>query len=297
MSSFLTIEEAIEIFEMSIYNQNLSDGTIYEYMKELKKLQEFLDEKDVRHLEEVKTIDIERYFALMVRRNVKANTRNRTRSVLNSFFENMKKRGELKNNPIDAISSIKIKETELKENPPLSSKEIEKMKENMLKKSRYPEKNVAIVDLLGICGLRVGELVQQKWEDLDEKERSLQVKGKGGKIRYVPIFDDIYENLMKLKKSQPNDCEYIINYKNENKPVSTRSVFDTIERYAKMSKLKDTVGCHTLRASSATNFLLADVNVKFIQMLLGHSDISTTSRYLRPMDKEMEKALKSAKLK
>lgn len=294
LSTYLKIKEAIEIYEMNIYNENFSESSILEYLKELRAFEAFLEERSITHLDEIRIIDAEMYFAELIKKGNSANTRSRTKSVLNSFFEVLEKRDAIAKNPMDVINTIKVKESELKDNPPLTKLEFKRFKRAMEKHSRMPEKNLAIAHLLGICGLRVGELIQLKWDDLDKSDKSLKVRGKGGKTRYVPVFDDVFNNLLKLQKKQPKGCEYIINYKNENRPVSTRSVFDTVERYAKKANLKETVGCHTLRATSATHFLISGVNVKYIQMLLGHSDITTTSRYLRPMDEEMANALKQA---
>jgi len=292
--SELRFEEGIELYTVSLYNQNLGETTISDYTEELERFKDFLLEHSREYIDEIETFDIERYFALMVKNGNAPNTRNKKRSVLNGFFEYLTRRRVIEENPVSSIHSVKVRDTDVNVAQPLNRQEINKLKETIRKKSRFPEKNIAIIDLLGNCGLRVEELTGVLWSDINKEESSLLVRGKGGKIRYVPIFNDVMKNLNELRKKQPKVCDYVINYKNKNRGVSTRSIFDTVKRYVRESGLDESVGCHTLRSSAATNFLTSGVNVKYIQMLLGHSDISTTSRYLRPMDEEMAKALEEA---
>lgn len=149
-----------------------------------------------------------------------------------------------------------------------------------LLQSYFNLKHKCLVSLMYSCGLRVSEVVGLKIGDLDFEERTIHIHaGKGFKDRYVNL-DISLENSLKV----------IIENRNVNDPVfsnpqgrnlSIRSIQEMIKRGCHSAGISKNVSPHTLRHSFATHLLRRGVNIRHIQLLMGHSSITTTSKYLQ----------------
>ena len=146
------------------------------------------------------------------------------------------------------------------------------------------QRNKAIIEVLFSCGLRVSELVNLKFADVFEEERFLRIIGKGSKERLVPISGQalhemklwlLDRNMMKIK---PGEEEYV--FLNRRGAHLTRTmILIMIKQYAKDAGINKTVSPHTLRHSFATALMQGGANLRAIQEMLGHENISTTQIY------------------
>ncbi len=121
-------------------------------------------------------------------------------------------------------------------------------------------------------GLRVSEASKAKYKDLDKAKRSLLVERKGGKIEWIVLPTKIFELIYFISKSKSDI------YLKQEKPLNTRTVYGWVSKRG-LLHLQKKIGPHSLRHSFATHLLRSGVNLRSIQELLGHKNISTTEKY------------------
>ena len=147
------------------------------------------------------------------------------------------------------------------------------------------ERNRAILETLYGCGLRVSELIGLKISDLHFREGIISVTGKGNKQRLVPIGGSaekqilIYKDQVRIHMPIDKKSEDILFLNRRGKKMSRQMVFVIIKNLAEKIGLKKTISPHTFRHSFATHLLQRGVNLRVIQELLGHSNLSTTEKY------------------
>lgn len=139
-------------------------------------------------------------------------------------------------------------------------------------------RNKVILALLYSSGLRISELVSLKVNDVDPDDRTIRIRGKGEKDRIV-LFDEVTKNLMKdYINLIAKDGDYLF-LNRFGKPITPRYVQMMIKKYAALAGIKKKVTPHILRHSFATHLLKNGVDIRAIQQLLGHSNLSTTQIY------------------
>ena len=155
-------------------------------------------------------------------------------------------------------------------------------------------KTLVILDLN--TGLRLSELIDLRWKDINLTTGQLKVvQGKGNKDRMLWIDDDTIEVLKdwRIKQSDKlGECEYVFNTASK-KQLDSRGIRRMIEEYSIKAGITKHVTPHTLRHSYATDLLRATNNIIKVQKALGHSDISTTMIYTHIVDDEFENDLKT----
>lgn len=263
--------------------RNMSDNTIQSYLYDIKKLESFIsNNKTGKNPTELSEHEV-REFIFFISKDVKSRTQARIISGIKKFFDFLLIENLINNNPVDNIETPK-----LGINLPntLSLDEIDKIISNINLKSKTGKRNIAIVELLYSCGLRVSELIELKISDLFFKESLIKVTGKGNKERFVPIS----------KLAQKYIFEYINNsrnIKNINKghedtlflnergsKLSRVMIFIIIKKLKNLAGISKKIGPHTLRHSFATHLLQNGADLITIQKMMGHESITTTERYL-----------------
>ncbi len=204
-------------------------------------------------------------------------------SSLRSFFVFLKRRGIVESSPVEYL---KCPKRERRLPVFLTEKEVERLLEN----GPDTEKPVGVRDrtmleLLYGSGLRISELVGLKMRDLDMKRGILKISGKGGKVRFVPIS---YKSILWLGKYMNEarplllkgvDSEFIF-VGRSGRPLSRQFVWKMIKKYGvKVGIPSSRLFPHVLRHSFATHLLQRGADLRTIQLLLGHSSISTTEVY------------------
>ncbi|MFT4311264.1 MAG: tyrosine-type recombinase/integrase, partial [Candidatus Woesearchaeota archaeon] len=149
------------------------------------------------------------------------------------------------------------------------------------------KKSKLIIKMLYSSGLRVSELVNLKWNDIEFDQNSGWVRsGKGSKDRLI-IFS---ENLLEELKSFRNSSEYV--FEGRNGPLTTKNIQNIVRTTAKRAKINKKVTPHTLRHSFATHLLENGTDIRIIQDLLGHSNLQTTQIYTH-ISSEQKKKIKN----
>lgn len=152
-------------------------------------------------------------------------------------------------------------------------------------------KHKALLSLIYSCGLRVGEALSLKINDLDSDRMLISVRnGKGEKDRMVPLASNVL-NLLRTYYKQYQPSDYLFNGA-EKGPYSATSIRNVLKRAVYKSYIKKNVTPHTLRHSYATHLLEKGTDLRYIQVILGHSSVKTTEIYTHVSTKNLQ-AIKS----
>lgn len=175
----------------------------------------------------------------------------------------------------------------------LSIEQVDSLLDSIDKTSLSGKRDDALFELVYSCGLRISEVCTLKLANLHLEERLILVHGKGDKERLVPFGDRAYEKiLVYLNEVRPeivkgrNVAEVFVNYRGE--PISRKGVWKRFKELEALSGVEAKV--HTLRHSFATHLLQGGADLRSVQELLGHSDLSTTTIYTHVTDKQLEEA-------
>lgn len=298
-----TFSDHISLFVDYLRSGNKSEVTIKQYKSEVEKFIRFLQDKSIVQENHVQLIHIDAYRSMLLKTNKNQSIAKKL-SILKSFFWFLQSRGIIEKNVMSGLESVKIKQVDRKKKDALDVEEafqlIEKTRE--WSSNKYKKRNVLLVSILLFCGLRVSELCQLTWDQVDLKNKTLYINGKGGKVREVPL-DSFLIELFKDYKIAKKDRSIFVFASNDAKKkmseeehISQRTVHDLIKRYVKKAKIKKNIGCHALRRSAATILLSSGVNLRSIQLFLGHSNIATTTLYLNPDKEEVKREIRDKNL-
>ena len=226
----------------------------------------------------------------------KINSRSQARllSSLKSFFNYLIFEGYNKVSPMELIESPKI----ISKLPDvLSIKEIKILINNSEKNKDFGIRNSAIIETLYGSGLRVSELINLKLSDIQYDEKLLLIHGKGNKQRLVPLgsicelkINNYVDNIRNLKKIKKNSNDIVFLNRNGGK-LSRAMIFNIVKEAQRKSNIKKTISPHTLRHSFATHLLENGADLRSIQIMMGHENITTTEVYTHLDTKHLSKTL------
>jgi len=215
-------------------------------------------------------------------------------SAVRSFFLFLEKRGLRRGNPAVDILTPKLE----KYLPTyLSVDDVFRLLENREQKKPLDLRNLAILEVLYSCGIRASELEGLNLSSIDFDERLMSVIGKGNKERIVPIGRKALEtvrnylvaiqNLRKKTGGLSQDAPLFLNFRGGR--LSTRSIGRILKKYAIASGLSPEISPHSMRHSFATHLLDGGADLRSVQELLGHKNLSTTQKYTHvSLDRLME---------
>ena len=276
------IEEFIDYLR---FEKKYSENTISSYKRDLNKINSYL-KKDFIKLTKA---DIQKYIQNLSK-NESSNTISRTISSLKSFYKFLEINKYTNTNPLTTIISPK---TARKLPKVLSEEEVNKLLDINLNND-FDYRNKAMLELMYSSGLRVSELINLTVNDVDLKNSLIRIFGKGSKERIVPLNDYATEALNnyilyhrpKLFKQKESNYLFLNNHGNQ---MTRQGFFKTLKKIAKEKGIKSELSPHTLRHSFATHLLKYGADLRSIQELLGHSDISTTQIYTHITNEMLEK--------
>lgn len=287
------IRQFLEYLEIE---KNRSIKTIENYRHYLKRFLEFSKIKDPEEI----TNDLIRRYRLYLNRLIITNSKkNASFSKLTQNYHLIALRGFLKYLAKRNIKSLAAEQIELAK---VSRREIEFLEqEELLRLIEAPKgkgfinlRDRAILELLFSTGLRVSELCNLNRDDINLKKGEFAVKGKGNKIRVV-FLSERAKNALKQyleKRTDINDALFIRKKKQKNEKENLRLTPRTIQRlikkYAARAGIPKKITPHTIRHSFATDLLRSGADLRSVQALLGHSNISTTQIYTHYTDKTLK---------
>lgn len=291
MRSIDSIPAVIDAYEAYlILERGLSDNTREAYVRDVGKLVRYLETEKVT-LREVTTDTLRAFAADLFDLGISPRTQARIVSGIKSFFRFMKLEGYLDSNP-----SLLLESPALRRHLPevLRVDEIDAMIGAIDMEKAEGQRNRAIMETLYGCGLRVSELINLEISKLYFDEQFIMVHGKGDKERIVPISP---QAIREIKDYLPDRALLPVNRGEENILFLNRRghrltrvmIFYIIKQLAEAAGIRKEVSPHTLRHSFATHLLEGGANLRAIQQMLGHEDISTTEIYLH-IDRSMLRA-------
>ena len=282
----------VEIDEFCNYlliDKHYSNNTIESYKRDLTKFYVYID----KDLKKVSKDDIKNYLKHLYDDKINERSIARNISTLKTFYKFLNITKIINNNPVDSISSPKLGK---KLPNTLSEEDINKLLDIKLI-DNYSYRNKAMLELMYATGLRVSELVNLKVYDVNLEEAIVKTMGKGSKERIIPIGDyalnalKIYINEYRstLFKREVNDYLFLNNH---GMKMTRQGFFKIIKKLASEQGIKKDFSPHTLRHSFATHLLSHGADLRIIQELLGHSDVSTTQIYTHMSNEQLEDTFK-----
>lgn len=281
-------EDTLKNYESHInYVDRKSTQTINNYLNDLKHYSQFFIELKVNP-DEIKTKQINEYLQEVNNRCANS-TVLRTKTSIVSFHKFLSQYYKLKLNPASSIQKIK----KIYRYPKtINSANINKILEE--NHSEHELFHIAMFDVLYSCGLRVSELVNLNLNQLYLEQGYIRVIGKGDKERIIPMADITKKNLKEyIDKNRflwlKNKSNYVF-IKPDGKQVNRQYVYNSLKNRCKEIGLDIDISPHKLRHSFATALLNGGADLRIVQELLGHSDISTTQIYTHVEGKRMHDA-------
>ena len=278
MNSFM--ECILEFINYLQIDKKYSSNTIVSYESDLNDYQKFMTEflkKDIYHIEKK---DIKLYLKYLKDQNKSPKSISRRISCIRGFYKFLLIEKIIANNPMSTIELPKTKKSLPKV---LSIEEVDKLLDIPLTDA-FCYRNKAMLELMYATGLRVSELVSVRMTDLHQNEKKLIVLGKGNKERVVLYGSRLAELIdWYLKDARPllshhKNSPYLFLNKNGDQ-LTTAGIRDILKREVKKSGLKQKITPHTLRHTYATHLLNGGADLKSVQELLGHENLSTTQIY------------------
>ncbi len=266
------IEKFVRYLEIE---KNYSPHTILNYKLDLQNFNNFLAGMD---LEKIDYLNLRKYLAVLKEKNLGNRTVGRRLSALRSFFRFLSREGYIKTNPILLLSSPKLD----KHLPSfMTEDEVARLIDSAFGKDAKDLlglRDRAILEAFYSSGLRISELVGLNLDDIDAISGIIKVRGKGKKERIVPIGEAALQAIKKYldcRKIQTN----VLFLNNNKRRLTTRGVSFILLHYLKSAGIKPGVSAHTFRHSFATHLLNRGADLRTVQELLGHANLSTTQIY------------------
>ncbi len=263
------IEKFLRYLEIE---RNASTHTIKNYKTDLHEFGIFLKDAPV---ESVDYLTIRRFLAHLKERNLASRSTARKLSSLRSFFRFLVKDGYLKVNPTDAVASPKQEKTLPKF---LSETDVVSLIEAPDEATVRGLRDRAMLETLYSTGMRISELVGLREDDVDFIGGTVKVYGKGKKERLLPIGDRALKAIRNYLQKRNAVSRAIFLNKNK-KTLGARGFRKILDKYVRQASLKEHISPHTLRHSFATHLLNRGADLRSVQELLGHANLSTTQIY------------------
>ena len=255
-----------------------SKNTLSAYRSDLKIFSKWLNNNS---LIDVDKKQIQDYFSYRKDSNISASTQSRMLTCLHSFYQFLSDKKNLKIDPTEQLDYPKL---EKKLPVFLNVQEVERLLEAPNSKSLFGQRDRAMLELLYSCGLRVSELINLSYHNINLKDEFIRIHGKGNKERLLPMGEIAIDYLTKyelnsrpaLLKNGQSDSYFL---SNRGRAMSRQNFFYIIKDYASKAGIDKPLSPHSLRHAFATHLVQKGADLRSVQLMLGHSDISSTQLY------------------
>lgn len=258
----------------------LSDNTLAAYRRDLLAFARHLHEHD-RTLAGAAREDLQAHLGERFSRGAQASSSARSLSALRRFYRFLLREGDIEVDPSLEISSPKLSKPLPKS---LSESDVDRLLDAPEVKKPLGCRDHAMLETLYATGLRVSELVRLQINELRTNPGVVQIVGKGGKERLVPLGEsamDAVDHYLKTARGEllgarMSDFVFVTR---RGSGMTRQAFWQLVKRYARIAGIKSDLSPHTLRHAFATHLLNHGADLRSVQMLLGHSDLSTTQIY------------------
>lgn len=270
--------------------RGLALNTLESYERDLRKYIDFLSKQNIKDFNKTNKSVIIAYLLYLRKIGLANSTVSRSSSSIRSFYQFLVREGFLDNDP---TVSLELPKTEKRLPKVLSIKEVDLLLSQPNTKKILGLRDKAMLELIYATGIRVSELINLDINSIDLKMGYAKCLGKGSKERIIPVGSQANNALeqyilnarKKLIGKKREDALFV----NQHGSRLTRQGFwKIIKRYAKKAKINKKITPHTLRHSFATHLLENGADLRSVQELLGHADISTTQIYTHITQKHLK---------
>lgn len=261
--------------------RGLSNNTIISYRDDLNKYMDFISGLHIEALSRTTRNDVINFMLSQKDRGLAANSISRRLAAIKTFYRFLVRERILKTDPTSLIESPKL----WKKIPDtLSLNEVDALLTQPDIRSKQGIRDRALLETLYATGMRVSEAVNLKLNNINLDVGFLRCIGKGNKERVIPLGKKAIHSLSRyLEASRPQflnkkESEFLF-LSRFGKKISRQSLWKIIKRYARAARIKKTIKPHILRHSFATHLLERGADLRSVQEMLGHANISTTQLY------------------
>ena len=270
--------------------RGLSENTLSAYRRDLTLFSEWLDQQGAQSLLTADASQIQSYLGLKLRQGASPRSSARFLSAARSFYRWSLREGRIVDDPTLRIESPKQGRPLPKS---LSEADVDQLLSTPDLELPLAFRDRTMLEILYACGLRVSELVSLRVEQVGLNQGIVRVLGKGGKERLVPMGEEALDWLTQymrgprseLLKGQPSN---VLFPSNRSREMTRQTFWYRIKIYAKRAGIQTHLSPHTLRHAFATHLLNHGADLRVVQMLLGHSDLSTTQIYTHVASQRMQ---------
>ena len=289
------MDKKIKLFlEFLQKDKKLSNNTLQSYRRDITQFETYVNEKNLQFLK-IKKEDIQNYLTQLKESGKKTSTISRNLASIRSFYQYLVRNKKIKEDPTEGIQSPKV---EKRVPSVLTSQEVELLLEQPKAVDLKGIRDKAMLEFAYATGMRVTEIINLNIEDINLKEGYVSCRT-GNKQRSIPL-GAISINALKdyLKKARP----YLIKNENEKslfvningKRLTRQGFWKIVKFYKEQAHIEKDITPHVLRHSFATHLLQNGADLKAIQVMLGHSDISSTQVYMQFQDEGLKNIYKKA---
>lgn len=257
-----------------------SSHTCKNYQRDLKLFQGYLQHKDVQQWQDVTYPVVSSFAAWRFRNGKKGNTIQRELSSIRSFYKYLIQQKQLSINPALDVKAPRIAKKLPKT---CDSEQLDQLLKAHAQDNPLTIRDLAMFELMYSSGLRLAELASLNLQHIDLSQRHMLVTGKGNKTRYLPVGRKAIEALHKWLEHRveliKQSDEQALFISSRGQRLSHRSIQQRLNELIKKQSLSIHLTPHMLRHSFATHLLESSADLRAVQELLGHADISTTQIY------------------
>jgi len=282
-------DHIIRSFLDSLYiEKGLSKNTVSSYENDISSFLSWLNNKQIDY-QQVSVNNINEFISKLFNSGLKSSSINRKISSIKHFYLFLSKKKIIKYSPADEIETPK-QEKYLPIS--MSEDEVERLLSSPNPNQIIERRDKAMIEILYATGMRISELVNLKLTDIDFNRSVLKVFGKGSKERLVPYGEKAAEALdIYLRDRKKSDSKNVF-LSNRGSQITRGAFWQRIKIYIMRENLKSSISPHTLRHAFATHLLNRGADLRSVQILLGHSDLSTTQIYTHIAKQRLSEILK-----
>lgn len=281
-------KDVINFLKYLKIEKNYSNFTIINYGKDLKIFLQFLKENNIENYDKIEYKTIRKFLEYLYDEKYEKKTIARHISSLRSLFKYLLKENKIKNNPMILISNPKLDKKLPKY---LYYDQMEQILSIPDKNTPLGMRDLTLLELLYSTGVRVSELINIKIEDINFDDKSIRILGKGNKERivlYSKVLKEYLNDYLKIRSTFNPNHNYLFINKFGNK-LTDRGVRVIIDNILKKGMVSFHISPHMIRHTFATHLLDNGADLKCVQELLGHKNLSSTQVYTHVSDEHLRK--------
>ena len=278
-----------DFFNYLYIEKGLSQNTVKSYKKDIDSFLSWSYELDNLNFINFQEAEINNYISFLFESKLKSSSVNRKISSLKALYLYLIKKNIINNSPVSEIVAPK-QEKYLPIS--MSEDEVDKLLASPDLSIEIEVRDKAMIEMLYATGMRISELLNLKIIDMDINRCVVKVLGKGSKERLIPFGESALEALKSYFSVRKNSMSKEVFLSNRGSKLSRVAFWKRIKIYLSRANLKESISPHTLRHAFATHLLNRGADLRSVQLLLGHSDLSTTQIYTHIAKQRLGEVLK-----